>query len=195
MDRSRVSTPSSSTAVAAALLLAVVVATTTPAANGYAFGPGLVRHSPNNRSSMRDRSRGSSAVTLYLFPTAPSVSAANHRGRGGRSPSSGGSGGPKTTPTKTTTTTTTPVLSAAAALSDSVLSASDTLASFRTAHGLLSPEVVMRMMDFHENDPSSSPALESFLNLYGTRGPMACLPMLSDPSVLPELTRAMREIV
>ena len=182
MDRSRVSTPSSM--VAAALLLAVVATTSVDA---YAFGPGLVRHSPNNRSAGRDRSK-SSAVTLYLFPTAPSVSAANHRGRGGR-----GGEAPASSPAGRSKSSKSPM---SAALSDSVLSASDTLPSFRMAHGLLSPEVVMRMMDIHENDPSSSsPALGSFLKLYGTRGPMACLPLLSDLSVLPELTRAMKEIV
>ena len=179
MDRSRVSTRSSM--VAAALLLAVVATTSA------AFGPGLVRHSPNNRSAGRDRSKRS-AVTLYLFPTAPSVTAANHRGRGGR-----GGEAPASSPAGRSKSSKSPM---SAALSDSVLSASDTLPSFRMAHGLLSPEVVMRMMDIHENDPSSSsPALGSFLKLYGTRGPMACLPLLSDLSVLPELTRAMKEIV
>ena len=179
MDRSRVSTRSSM--VAAALLLAVVATTSA------AFGPGLVRHSPNNRSAGRDRSK-SSAVTLYLFPTAPSVTAANHRGRGGR-----GGEAPASSPAGRSKSSKSPM---SAALSDSVLSASDTLPSFRMAHGLLSPEVVMRMMDIHEHDPSSSsPALGSFLKLYGTRGPMACLPLLSDLSVLPELTRAMKEIV
>ncbi len=183
MDRYRAPTPSA--VVVAALLLVVAVTTSTSqgVVDAYAFGPGLVRHSPNHKSTGGRRDR--SAATLYLFPTPPSVSAANHRSRGG----GGGGGRNAKGPTKT------PVASAASAsMSDSVLSASDTLPSFRTAHGLLSPEVVMRMMDAHADDERASPALMNFLELYGSRGPMACLPMLSDPSVLPELTRVMREI-
>ena len=80
------------------------------------------------------------------------------------------------------------------AMSTSVLVSSDTLPSFHTAHGLLSPEVVMRIADVHDGDLERDGALHSFLKTYKTHGPMACLPMLSDPCVLPELTRAMREI-
>ncbi|KAL3823528.1 hypothetical protein ACHAXA_007206 [Cyclostephanos tholiformis] len=185
MDRSRASTPSA--IVAAVLLLAF--ATTTTCVDAYAFGPGIVRHSPNNRSTGGRRDR--SAATLYLFPTAPSVSAANHRrgrgGGGGLAPSRGGGNSKSSTKT--------PIVSSAAKFdSDSVLSACDTLPSFRTAHGLLSPEVVMRILDAHECYPYSSPAISNFLELYRSRGPMACLPMLSDPTVLPELTKAMREV-
>ena len=77
-------------------------------------------------------------------------------------------------------------------MSDSVLAASDTLPSFHTAHGLLSPEVVTRIAD--ANDLEEGGVLHRFLKTYKRSGPMACLPMLSDPCVLPELTRAMREI-
>ncbi len=77
-------------------------------------------------------------------------------------------------------------------MSQSVLAESDTLPSFSTAHGLLSPEVVMRIAD--SNDLEMNGALHKFLKTYKSRGPMACLSMLSDPEVLPELTRAMRDI-
>jgi hypothetical protein len=79
-------------------------------------------------------------------------------------------------------------------MSASVLDSSTTLPSFQTAHGLLSPEVVMRIADIHEGDLERDGALHSFLKTYRSHGPMACLPMLSDPCVLPELTKAMREI-
>lgn len=76
-------------------------------------------------------------------------------------------------------------------LSNSVLASCDTLPSFPTAHGLLSPEVVMRLDSLKV---SRSPALTSFLDTYHREGPLSCLPMLSDPNVLPHLTQAMREI-
>ena len=78
-------------------------------------------------------------------------------------------------------------------MSDSVLAESDTLPSFQTAHGLLSPEVVTRIADTHDDLEFGAP-LHKFLKTYKRRGPVACLPMLSDPCVLPELTKAMREI-
>jgi len=81
-----------------------------------------------------------------------------------------------------------------AMMSTSVLDSSTTLPSFHTAHGLLSPEVVMRIADIHEGVLEMDGALHSFLKTYRAHGPMACLPMLSDPCVLPALTRAMREI-
>jgi len=77
-------------------------------------------------------------------------------------------------------------------MSNSVLAASDTLPYFPTAHGLLSPEIVQRMDEMTAN--SRSAPLESFLVTYRNNGPMACLPMLSDPCILPKLTEAMRDI-
>lgn len=70
----------------------------------------------------------------------------------------------------------------------SVLVTSDTL-----PHGLLSPDVVMRIAD--SEDLELSGPLKTFLNTYWSRGPMACLFMLSDPKILPELTKAMRAVV
>mmetsp|Transcript_9523 Transcript_9523/g.17182 ORF Transcript_9523/g.17182 Transcript_9523/m.17182 type:complete len:191 (-) Transcript_9523:439-1011(-) len=144
---------------------------------------GKIRYSPMIKKvrggGVHKRREDGSAVTLYLFPTPPSVSVANHRhqsrSRAAR-PSS---------PRRSST--------ALPAMSPSVLAASDTLPSFQTAHGLLSPEVVMRIAD-GANDLEQGEPLHRFLKLYQSRGPMACLPMLSDPSVLPELTKAMREI-
>jgi len=81
-------------------------------------------------------------------------------------------------------------------LSHSVLHESDTLPSFPTAHGLLSPETVMRMEEMVEmNGHTSSAAVKQFLTRYRRNGPMSCLSMLSDPQVLPHLTKAMRDIV
>lgn len=81
-----------------------------------------------------------------------------------------------------------------APLSNSVLSSSDTLPSFPTAHGLLSPETVMRM-EIMNSEATRSEAVDNFLRTYRRDGPMACLPMLSDPTVLPILTQAMRDII
>lgn len=78
-------------------------------------------------------------------------------------------------------------------LSNSVLASSDTLPSFPTAHGLLSPETVMRMDKNSARQPKCE-AVSHFLETYRTEGPMACVPMLSDPRVLPKLTEAMRYI-
>lgn len=77
-------------------------------------------------------------------------------------------------------------------MSESVLSPGDTLPSFHTAHGLLSPEVFMRIADTHDADAGGP--VRDFLKTYRKKGPMACLGMLSDPCVLPELTKAMRDI-
>jgi hypothetical protein len=52
---------------------------------------------------------------------------------------------------------------------------------------------VMRIANTVDLEENGS-ALHKFLKLYKSRGPMACLSMLSDPYVLPELTRAMRDI-
>ena len=79
-------------------------------------------------------------------------------------------------------------------LSQSVLASCDTLPSFRTAHGILSPETVKRMEELvHDEDRTE--ALKQFLDRYRRQGPMSCLPMLSDPDVLPHLTNAMRNVL
>ena len=78
-------------------------------------------------------------------------------------------------------------------LSNSVLASCDTLPSFRTAHGLLSPETVMRLEKMNTGTHRNE-ALVKFLSTYRKHGPLSCVPMLSDPDVLPHLTLAMREI-
>jgi len=80
-------------------------------------------------------------------------------------------------------------------LSNSVLHECNTLPSFPTAHGILSPETVMRMEEMVEFDGHTSEAVDGFLKQYRSNGPMSCLSMLSDPEVLPHLTRAMRDVV
>jgi len=75
------------------------------------------------------------------------------------------------------------------------LVSSDTLPFFSAAPGLLSPITVMRMDESTSVDGATrSEAIENFLETYRSQGPMACLPMLSDPTVLPKLTEAMRDI-
>ena len=124
-----------------------------------------------------------SAVTLYLFPSSPAVtSATNHPPR--KQSISKNSSGSSSRARKSK--------SALPAMSQSVLAESDTLPRFSTAHGLLSPEVVMRIAD--SNDLEMDGALHRFLKTYKSRGPLACLSMLSDPEILPELTRAMRDV-
>lgn len=78
-------------------------------------------------------------------------------------------------------------------MTSSVLASCDTLPSFSTAHGLLSPQTVMRM-DELTLDSERSEALSLFLRTYHSKGPMSCLPMLSDPSILPHLTSALRNL-
>ena len=79
-------------------------------------------------------------------------------------------------------------------LSQSVLASCDTLPSFRTAHGILSPETVQRMEEIVDEEDRSE-ALKQFLDRYRRQGPMSCLPMLSDPDILPHLTMAMRNVL
>ena len=79
-------------------------------------------------------------------------------------------------------------------LSNSVLASCDTLPSFKTAHGILSPETVSRMDEMTAGG-DGNPAVTRFLSSYRRNGPMSCLDMLSDPEVLPHLTNAMRDIV
>ena len=86
-------------------------------------------------------------------------------------------------------------------LSNSVLSSSDTLPSFPTAHGLLSPETVLRMENRMRTQQGGGEEMvqfrtvNMFLDRYKKEGPMACLPFLSDEEVLPRLTEAMRDIL
>jgi hypothetical protein len=75
-------------------------------------------------------------------------------------------------------------------LSNSVLASCDTLPSFPTAHGLLSPHTVSRLEASIDNNDT----VEEFLRTYRHSGPLSCVQYLSDPMVLPHLTRAMREI-
>jgi len=77
----------------------------------------------------------------------------------------------------------------------SVISSSDVLPQFRAAHGLLHPHTVMRLEEASSlSKIKNSAAVNYFLDTYREFGPMACLPILSDPDVLPELTKAMRGI-
>jgi hypothetical protein len=62
------------------------------------------------------------------------------------------------------------------------------------AHGMLSPQTVMRLEELTRLHRHHSPALDSFLDSYYSKGPMSCVPMLSDPDVLPHLTMAMRYV-
>ena len=78
-------------------------------------------------------------------------------------------------------------------LSNSVLVSCDTLPSFPTAHGILSPETVSRM-EYVTRGGSDNVAVSTFLKTYRKHGPMSCLGMLSDPNILPHLTQAMRDI-
>jgi hypothetical protein len=75
----------------------------------------------------------------------------------------------------------------------SVLARSDTLPNFSTAHGLLSPEVVMSIANKSYIEAESP--LYTFLQTYKSQGPFACIFMLSDPKILSELTNAMRDVV
>lgn len=193
-NQSGVSSIATVAAVATVLVAALSGGSGTEA---YAFGPsplmrsatGKIRFSPikGAGNGIRKSRDDGSAVTLYLFPTPPSVTAANHHHQ--RSPrlAPAQPGGLPGRSVASRSKTSLP------AMSDSVLAPSDTLPSFHTAHGLLSPEVVMRIADTQDDLEVGAP-LHKFLKLYKSRGPMACLPMLSDPCVLPELTRAMREI-
>eukprot|EP00591_Stephanopyxis_turris_P012045 CAMPEP_0195518662 /NCGR_PEP_ID=MMETSP0794_2-20130614/13461_1 /TAXON_ID=515487 /ORGANISM="Stephanopyxis turris, Strain CCMP 815" /LENGTH=87 /DNA_ID=CAMNT_0040647679 /DNA_START=189 /DNA_END=448 /DNA_ORIENTATION=+ len=56
----------------------------------------------------------------------------------------------------------------------------DTFSSFRAANGLLSPQTVVRLDEISDG---SSVAVQYFLHTYREYGPMACLPILSDPEV------------
>ena len=201
MDRSRTSFPTL-LCMAAVLLLLVILSSSWNYAEAYAFAPSpssqpssKLRYAPvvnSGRRIHKCREDGSS-VTLYLFLTTPSsqtppMAAANllQSSRSRRMNSSGsdprGNISPPLMRPKTKL----------AGMSQSVLATCDTLPAFSTAHGLLSPEVVTRIADRYDLEQNG--ALCKFLNTYRSRGPMACLPMLSDPNVLPALTKAMRDI-
>lgn len=62
------------------------------------------------------------------------------------------------------------------------------VAGLRMAHGAICPETIAI---FEKN---SNPAIQRFVETYHTRGPLACEDLLSDPEVLPHLTKAMRDI-
>jgi len=76
----------------------------------------------------------------------------------------------------------------------SAIANTDVLPSFRAAHGLLHPHTVMKLQEQHETEDFRSDAVTYFLDTYDQYGPMACLPCLTDPQVLPDLTKAMRKI-
>eukprot|EP00429_Kryptoperidinium_foliaceum_P066263 CAMPEP_0176067502 /NCGR_PEP_ID=MMETSP0120_2-20121206/33694_1 /TAXON_ID=160619 /ORGANISM="Kryptoperidinium foliaceum, Strain CCMP 1326" /LENGTH=117 /DNA_ID=CAMNT_0017401121 /DNA_START=193 /DNA_END=546 /DNA_ORIENTATION=+ len=78
-------------------------------------------------------------------------------------------------------------------LSHSVLASCDTLPCFSTAHGILSPETVSRMDEMTQGGLHNQ-AVSNFLSTYRKQGPMSCLPMLSDPEILPHLTKALRDM-
>jgi hypothetical protein len=105
-------------------------------------------------------------------------------------PSPGGSGSAASISQKTSAM-------AASNMYDSAwLNPSDTaLPSFHTSNGLLSPQTVKRIEKANTDSCGSSrnDAVGYFIETYKGFGPMACLPILSDPDVLPELTRAMRD--
>lgn len=198
MGLSPISIPSMTSVPALVLMLVFILSgavITDAYANTRAFCPAASLLSSARRSSAGTPLHGihkpreaASPVTLYLFPTPPSILAANYpqnpqcplqdaaaRGRC-RDPRRDG-------PPATTTRL---------PMSSAVLAESDVLPAFRAAHGLLSPEVVSLIAD--ANDLELDGPLYKFLKTYKRQGPMACLPLLSDPCVLPALTRAMREI-
>mmetsp|Transcript_5075 Transcript_5075/g.10965 ORF Transcript_5075/g.10965 Transcript_5075/m.10965 type:complete len:192 (-) Transcript_5075:160-735(-) len=188
MDRRSSSSSVASVAALAAML--VVASSSGGACEAYVSSSSLrrsslspagkVRRSPAVAEEVvRNRQReDGSPLTLHLFPSSPPSVVASSGRRRRRPQDSAGSAASGT--------------GLPATMSDSVLAASDTLPSFRSAHGLLSPEVVARIAD--ANDLVEDSPLHRFLKTYRRNGPVACLPMLSDPCVLPELTRAMREI-
>lgn len=187
MARSSLSAPSLASTMAAMVTIVVLMSSFVVEAyvSSSLLRSGKIRYSPmvkvgrgvQTKSKTRD---DGSAVTLYLFPTQPSGGRRQNRLRRTDSPIRPGASRRSKT--------------SLPAMSDSVLAPCDTLPSFHTAHGLLSPEVVMRIAA-ENNDIEMGTPLHKFLKMYRSRGPMACLPLLSDPSVLPELTKAMRDIL
>mmetsp|Transcript_35125 Transcript_35125/g.49894 ORF Transcript_35125/g.49894 Transcript_35125/m.49894 type:complete len:170 (+) Transcript_35125:364-873(+) len=87
-----------------------------------------------------------------------------------------------------------PIMQHSLALShSSALSASETLPTFATSNGLLSPETVTKL-DQMTAAGERNEAISLFLDTYRQKGPMSCLHLLSDPDVLPHLTEAMRDL-
>ena len=184
---------------------AIVYVALMGSSDAYAFSSTLHQKSfhPSSRiqftSVKRTGGRGAthsqdgSAVTLYLLPTLSSISAGNyHLGRRDEpSTKVEGRGSSSSSSTNKSTITSSSLPST---LSSSVLSPTDTLPQFHTAHGLLSPEVFMRIADTYDGQLTENSSIHKFLKLYKSKGPMACLSMLSDDDVLPELTEAMREV-
>lgn len=103
------------------------------------------------------------------------------------------------TPSQLQHTTTAFMASASAAIdltssTDLVFDRPDALLPyFQVASGLLSPQTVKKLDDKARISNNSNSAIYLFLDTYKRCGPMACLPMLSDPQVLPHLTRALRD--
>lgn len=168
-------------AMAIALIVTLVIVSQSEA---YVTSPSLRRRS-NYSARIKEDSEvvtklreDGSKVTLYLYPSKRSITAASMKSRRIHRIATPRGG--------TSSTTELPAMSA------SVLASSDILPAFHTAHGLLSPEVVRRIGDMHDLDLGSP--LHKFLMTYKRQGPMSCLPMLSDPCVLPVLTKAMRDI-
>jgi hypothetical protein len=102
-------------------------------------------------------------------------------------------GSPRAPPSPSTSPSTGSKSPSSWQLSNSVLASCDTLPSFPTAHGILSPETVSRM-DHATRGGMDNDAVSTFLKTYRKNGPMSCLGMLSDPDILPHLTQAMRDI-
>jgi hypothetical protein len=58
------------------------------------------------------------------------------------------------------------------------------------AHGLICPETIANMA----KEARKNPVIQRFVETYHRYGPLACEDMLSDPDILPHLTKAMRDI-
>jgi hypothetical protein len=80
-------------------------------------------------------------------------------------------------------------------LSQSVLASCDNLPSYPTAHGLLCPETVERMEEEITQHGEHNPAVAKLLDRYHRYGPLSCVGMLSDPDILPHLTRALKTVL
>ncbi|GMH55678.1 hypothetical protein TrVE_jg9676 [Triparma verrucosa] len=61
--------------------------------------------------------------------------------------------------------------------------------------GLLSPNVVSRLHSGTFFDEETKLVVDEFLGQYEKEGPLSCLPFLSSPSLLNELTKAMGESI
>mmetsp|Transcript_18946 Transcript_18946/g.31376 ORF Transcript_18946/g.31376 Transcript_18946/m.31376 type:complete len:182 (+) Transcript_18946:569-1114(+) len=168
-------------------LLLCIVSTTTTVVHCFVV-PNEVRGyaSSSTEQSFSPTTRGNSgSVTMYMPPSStsqtPPMSAQKILSTPGvKSPGTKRQKGRKSS---------TPL-----SLSPSVLASCDTLPSFHTAHGLLSPETVLRLEQMTDPEDRSK-GLDLFLTTYRRDGPMSCLKMLSDPAILPHLTSAMRDLL